>query len=767
MNKTNASAPYSPGVLSLLPLYYIGWADSLLSPSEVRLIQNKIAELPFLNKDDLALLTEWSNPAKPPSKELFRQWVKLIRSAITKLPDGSTTSMANLGIEMARQSAKSDKTLTWSSTKTRIALEELEEAIGGADSDTINSIFSIQQQHDQAPFDVGALTRLLDDDFGEIRDRMRALLSDHEFALALHNNKEAQREHVLYWCKELAKQGLGALAFPEAYGGKNNMGDYAAVFEMLGYHDISLSIKFGVQFGLFGGSIQRLGTKIHHDKYLTDVGTMELPGCFAMTELGHGSNVRGLETTATYNHGDQSIVIHSPSPSAGKDYIGNAARHGRMATVFAQLIVSNESHGVHAILVPIRDKNNQFMPGVRIEDCGYKLGLNGVDNGRIWFDQVTVPKENLLNRFGDIDSNGNYTSPIPNPSRRFFTMLGTLVGGRVCVPRTGLSAAKTGLTIAIKYALERRQFAPAQGQKETLLLDYPTHQRRLMPPLAKAYALDIALTYLTKRYVEQTEEDSREIETLAAGLKSYATWFTTSTLQECREACGGKGYLSENRLAELKADTDIFTTFEGDNTVLMQLVAKGLLSSFKKYLYDEGFRGIAKIISEKVGKTISEKNPIAIRKTDSTHLLDKEFQLAAFNYRERTILISLTQRMQRLLSKTRDPNKAFLRCQTHMMSLANAYVENIVLKQFVLAFDRAEESVKPILKTLCDLYALSTIEEHKGWYLENGYMEGAKTKAVRRMVDKLCKEVRQNASYLVDAFAIPRECLSAPIAIGK
>ncbi len=759
------SSPYSPGVMSLLPLYYVGWADSLLSPSEVKLIQNKIAKLLFLSKADHQLLSEWGNPANPPSKELFKHWVRLLKKAAENMPPHISKSMTNLGLEMARHSIAEDDTLHWSSEKTQNALEELEATLGGASTDTTNQIFQKTDSTKTPVIDTAALTRFLDDDFADARNKMRTLLSDNELKLTLHKNKEAYREHILYWCNALARQGLGALAYPTAYGGKEDMGSYAAVFEMLGYHDLSLTVKFGVQFGLFGGSIQWLGTERHHQKYLAQAGNMQLPGCFAMTEMGHGSNVRALETTATYQHESRSIIVHSPTPCSGKDYIGNAARHGKLATVFAQLIVNNENHGVHAILVPIRDTEGQTMPGVRIEDCGYKLGLNGVDNGRIWFDKVQVPVANLLNRYGDIDETGNYISPISNPSRRFFTMLGTLVGGRVCVPRAGLSAAKSGLSIAIKYALERRQFAPSDDKPETLLLDYPSHQRRLMPRLAKAYALDVALTYLTKRYVKRTEDDIREIETLAAGLKSYATWFTTSTLQECREACGGKGYLAENRLAELKADTDIFTTFEGDNTVLMQLVAKGLLSTFKATFHDEGFKTVAKIISEKVGISISERNPIAIRKTDAAHLKDSKFHLSAFHYRERTILLSLTQRMRAYLRTTRDPNIAFLRCQTHMIELANAFVEHVILKHFVSAIGKAEKNVQPVLKRMCDLYALSTMEQHKGWYLENGYIEGVKSKAIRRMVNKLCSELREDAEYLVEAFAIPKECLAAPIAI--
>src|SRR5690606_15000125 len=124
---------------------------------------------------------------------------------------------------------------------------------------------------------------------------------------------------------------------------------------------------------------------------------------------------------------------------AHKEWLGNAARHGRMATVFAQLVTPAGRHGVHAFLVPIRDERGEPMPGVRIGDTGLKEGLNGVDNGRLWFDQVRIPRTHLLDRFGQVAADGSYTSPIESPARRFFTMIGTLVGGRITIGLSALS----------------------------------------------------------------------------------------------------------------------------------------------------------------------------------------------------------------------------------------------------------------------------------------------------------------------------------------
>ena len=765
---------YSPGVQSLIPLLYAAWSDRILTPAEISFLKQKAARAEFLTEADKEQLMLWADPTRPPSPQLFKYWEIELRRAAARFPEGSQPSLAGLGIAMAEQAARQNQN---SETKDlaplhfKAQLEELEEGLNSINIETYRWLFpdtdtrrQSREETARAGFRVSLMTDYLDGAEAELKNRMRTLMKDPAFQHPAQWNKEAYRRQVLHWVGLLAEQGLGALSFPFRYGGQDDMGAYATVFEMLGYHDLSLTIKFGVQFGLFGGSIHQLGTERHHARYLKDIGKGELLGCFAMTETGHGSNVRGLETTAVYLPETEEFVIHTPSREAGKEYIGNAL-HGRMATVFAQLVVRGENHGVHAVLVPMRDEEGKLLPGIEVEDCGYKMGLNGIDNGRIWFDEVRVPRENLLNRFGDVSPDGVYNSPIENPSRRFFTMLGTLVGGRVCVPRAGLSAAKTGLRIAVGYALRRRQFAPSFHEPEVLLLDYPSHQRRLMPLLAKAYALHFALRYLTERYTNRSPEDIREIETIAAALKAHSTWFTTACLQECREACGGKGYLSENRFDSLKADTDVFTTFEGDNTVLMQLVAKGVLSEFRKEFHEEGNMAVLRYLSGRAATAISELNPIVIRNTSRSHLLDEDFHLSAFRFRERRLLQSLAQRIRGWVKEGASANEAAMKCQTHMIALAKAFAERLVLEQFQKAAGRAEaEPIRQALQRLCRLYALHTIEQHKGWYLENDYLAGAKSKAIRRLVDEYCAVIRQEAEALVEAFAIPPESLRAEVA---
>ncbi|MGA9637406.1 acyl-CoA dehydrogenase, partial [Flavobacterium sp.] len=616
----------------------------------------------------------------------------------------------------------------------------------------------------EASFDVSKITALLDGEQAPIINKVKAIISRPEFKYVTTTDIGVYRQQVYDWCKILADENLGNMAYPKQYGGGENIANYFAIMETLSYHDLSLVIKFGVQFGLWGMSVQSLGTEKHYKKYLKDIGSLKLPGCFAMTETHHGSNVKGLETTATYHHENQTFTIHTPHPKAQKEYIGNAALHGQMATVFAKLIIDDHDYGVNAFIVPLRDANGLVLKGITIGDCGHKMGLNGVDNGTIRFDEVVIPKENMLDRFASVNDKGEFESPIPSDNRRFFTMLGTLVGGRIGIPRSALAAAKSGLTIAIKYSDQRRQFGP-EGGSEVPILNYRMHQRRLLIPLAKTYAVHFALHYLTQRFLTKTEAEMQEIEALAAGLKAYSTWSTTAILQECREACGGKAYLSENRIDALKNDTEIYTTFEGDNTVLMQLVAKNRLSEFRKSFGEMGSFGIINYVYETTLTAISEKNPIAIRKTDEAHLLDPEFHLHAFQHREKTILASATKRIKKLIDGGMEAYDAFNVVQHQMIDVAQAYLERVVLEQFQIAIATIEdENSNAILTQLTQLYALSQIEKNKSWYLEDGYMEPVKTKAIRKMVNQLCWDIRPDAVALVNAFAIPDSCLAAPIA---
>ncbi|MCB0669858.1 MAG: acyl-CoA dehydrogenase family protein [Saprospiraceae bacterium] len=758
---TTAQNLYSPTVKGFIPMIYVAWADGLLSPSEVRIIRERISAMPNLDVSEREILFNWIEPSHWPDESTFRNWMHLMKETGAEIDLNDTQSIVDLGLAMAKRSSVGDALPDLKALED--TLRDLQREFKLPPPAKFRALHAPHIELPEKPsVNEQEMQRFLDGDSYELKDRIKKILSDPLFDRTVIRDKDKYRQKVLEWLKLLAEQGYGALGYPEAYGGEGDIIRYAAVFEVLAHFDLSLAVKFGVQFGLFGGSVQHLGTKIHHDKYLRQIGDAQLLGCFAMTETGHGSNVRDLETLAIYDADTHMIDVHSPDFAAGKEYIGNAM-HATIASVFAQLIVQGENQGVHAILVPLRDAQGNLLPGIRIEDNGYKMGLNGVDNGRIWFDHVKVPRENLLNRFGNITLLGRYESEIPNPSKRFFTMLGTLVAGRICVAKGALSAAKSALTIAIKYGLKRRQFGPDRGE-EMLIMDYPTHQRRLFPPLARAYAANFALQDLVTRYQNRSGTDLRLIETQAAGIKAYTTWYANSTIQECREACGGKGYLWENRFADLRSDADIFATFEGDNTVLMQLVAKGLLSSFRQEFNDAGFMGAIRYLASQVSDSFLSLNPVYKRKTDVDHLLDPSFHLHAFKFRQRKLLYSLGSRMRNMFRKRITPYDVFLRTQTHMIELAEAYVELIILEQFQQkVLDLQDGPEKDIILPVYQLFALDTIEKNKAWYLEQDYLEYVKTKAIRHTIDRLCQQIRPHCDHLVNAFGLSDHLLGAEI----
>jgi acyl-CoA oxidase len=478
-----------------------------------------------------------------------------------------------------------------------------------------------------------------------------------------------------------------------------------------------------------------------------------------MTETGHGSNVRDIETTATWDGTSGEFVVHTPTRSAWKDYIGNAALHGRLAVVFAQLHTDIGQHGVHAFLVPIRDASGNVVPGVTIEDCGLKAGLNGVDNGRLAFDNVRIPRHNLLDRYGSVSDGGAYSSPIPSPARRFFTMLGTLVGGRISIACASLSAAKTGLTIAVRYTHDRRQFGPEAGP-EVPVLDYLAMQRRLLPRLADAVALDFALKSLVRTFATQSDDDVRDVETLAAALKAYASDWNAATLQDCREACGGYGFMFTNRIGVLRDDTDVFTTFEGANLVLYQLVARGCLTEYRDQFGELRMWNVARHIAARAATRVTELNPVVTRRTDTEHLLDPDFHASALRYREDRLTASLARRLRQRLDAGMDSFLALNECQDHAVALGRAFAERFVIERF---HDGVQACPDPdsrlILERLAALYGLTRIEADAAWYLESGYIESAKSRAIRNSVNDLCRQIRPSAVALTAAFGIPDSLL--------
>ncbi|EHI13749.1 acyl-CoA dehydrogenase family protein [Mycolicibacterium thermoresistibile] len=626
------------------------------------------------------------------------------------------------------------------------------------------------------------LRNALDGRWRDVKNEMRERLSDEVFRPHFTPNTVIARTKVNEQLRIMAAAGAAEDGFRKEHGGTGDVGAAITRIEMLAMSDLSLMVKAGVQWGLFGGAIENLGTERHHRKYVRRIIDCDLLGCFAMTETGHGSNVQALETTATYDPATREFVIHSPTPTSRKDYIGGAAQTARMAAVFAQLITHEDGapvqHGVHCLLVPLRDEDGNDLPGVTTSDNDYKGGLPGVDNGRIMFDHVRVPRENLLNRYGDVSEDGTYTSPIESPGRRFFTMLGTLVRGRVTVGGSASAAARVALDIATRYALQRRQFSgPGDDDTEVLIMDYLVHQRRLFPLIAESYALQFAQNELVAKCHDLQSQDDpdpeeqRELEARAAGLKAVGTWHASRAIQESREACGGAGYMGENRLVGLRGDIDVFTTFEGDNTVMLQQVAKGLLTAYADDVRSmspvEWVRFAANTVGTRVLKRTAAQpiiQTILDNRQDSEEegsLFNRGTQLQMFSDREEYMLSSVARRLQGK-SKEMSEFDAYNAVQDHVLHTARAHIDRVILEAFVAGIDACpDEEAAHILGMVCDLYALSVIERDEAWFIKHRFLSTERAKAVTRGINERCRTLRPYAELLVDGFGIPEQLRDA------
>ena len=601
---------------------------------------------------------------------------------------------------------------------------------------------------------------------------------------------EAHRERVLEQIKILAAEAQVLRAFPTRLGGKDDAGGGIAGFEELIAADPSLQIKAGVQWGLFCAAIHHLGTEEQQDRLLPDAMHVRVPGAFAMTEIGHGSDVASIATTATFDKETQEFIINTPFRAAWKDFLGNAAKHGTAAVVFAQLITNGINHGVHAFYVPIREtledgSAGPCLPGISSEDDGLKGGLNGIDNGRLAFDHVRVPRTNLLARYGYVEEDGTYSSSIASPGRRFFTMLGSLVQGRVSLDGAAGVASKMALTAAVTYGNQRRQFTGASDTEETVLMDYGTHQRRLIPLIAETYAghfahdrlLDLFHAVFSEEGMD-TPESREDLETMAAALKPTSTWRALNVIQESREACGGAGFMAENRMTGLRADMDVYVTFEGDNTVLLQLVGKRLLTDYARQFKGVDGVGMARFLVERAADTVLYKTPLnravqsivdsGSKRRSAGQLQTEETQRELLTDRVETMVEKLAAALRpaRKLAQA-EAAALFNAHQVELIATAKAHADLLQWEAFTKALaEITDPGTKGVLTWVRDLFGLHTIEKNLAWYLINGRLSAQRAQTVTSYIDRLLVRLRPHAQSLVDAFGFDDKLLRATVSTG-
>ncbi|CAI2386913.1 unnamed protein product [Moneuplotes crassus] len=367
----------------------------------------------------------------------------------------------------------------------------------------------------------------------------------------------------------------------------DNLDEFTRCLMGTGCINASTSTKYSVHYFLYTKSLKNLGTE-RHKEYLYRAANLTDLGAFGMTELGHGSNVQSVETTAHYDHDTRSFILNSPTDTSIKFWLGNLAKTCSMLVTFAQLFLNGECKGVHVFLVPVRDKEtHESFEGCLIGDCGDKLGLQGVDNGWIKFADYRIHKDMLLNKFCDINEEGEYVSAIPKDNKRFAYHMAALSGGRVLAASNGADISLISTITALRFAACRRQFSREKGKEETHILDYPLHQSRIMPLFAKSFTEMVSIqgiwddySKMSDQLLDPSNKAGEYFHLVSSALKAVVTWNSYETWKESRLSCGGFGFSFLNHFSELGNTADVNQTWEGENFVLIQQSCKILLKNF-------------------------------------------------------------------------------------------------------------------------------------------------------------------------------------------
>ncbi|XP_054979308.1 acyl-coenzyme A oxidase-like protein [Sorex araneus] len=612
-----------------------------------------------------------------------------------------------------------------------------------------------------------SLHRYLDGEYWTLKNELRRLLGGcplfrHRYDLSLDEMRALTFQRTTF---TMGLPLLKRAVQEQVEKTKNFVSRSLVIGEVISTADMATGVKCGIIYWLFGGAIRNLGSQAHVTKWLQPLQEQKYTGMFAMTERGHGSNVRGIQTKATFDLSAQEFIIDTPCENAQKMYIGNAM-YGNYAAVFAQLIIRGKSQGPHCFIVPVRDENGNLYPGVTAIDMLHKEGLHGVDNGILIFDKVRIPRENLLDKFGSVAPDGQYHSPIKNTSVRFNAMLAALTPTRLAVTFQAMGSMKLGLTIAIRYSHSRRQFGP-KAKEEVKIIKHQTQTLRLMPHLATVIALNFASRYagaLLDQDISQGKEliNSRPLQALVAGLKAYSTWENISCLQDCRECTGGMGYMMENRISGLKCDTDVFATFEGDNVVMLQAVARELLAQKTKEYEERPLFSLLQSWAGSMGNML--RTSFLAFNVDTVGNLT--FLLKAVNFRETVLQRGLMARIYyKVTTQKEDFFSAWNSCLHHVVALSLAHIHRVTLEQFSLAVRCCpDQEDQALLMKFCLLYGTKLVFQERAWYLEHKYLTPSDSVKIRSQLLDLCDAVKDDALRVTSAFNIPRISLHAPIA---
>ncbi|XP_059440970.1 peroxisomal acyl-coenzyme A oxidase 1-like [Corylus avellana] len=507
-----------------------------------------------------------------------------------------------------------------------------------------------------------------------------------------------------------------------------------------------------LHWGMFIPAIKGQGTEEQLQKWLPLAYKMQIIGCYAQTELGHGSNVQGLETTATFDPQTDEFIIHSPTLTSSKWWPGGLGKVSTHAVIYARLIIDGQDYGVNGFIVQLRSLDDHLpLPGITVGDIGMKFGsgaYNTMDNGVLRFDHVRIPRDQMLMRVSQVTREGKFVQS--NVPRQL--VYGTMVYVRQTIVADASCALSRAVCIATRYSAVRRQFGSQNGGVETQVIDYKTQQSRLFPLLASAYAFRFVGEWLKWLYTDVTQRlQANDFTTLpeahacTAGLKSLTTSATADGIEECRKLCGGHGYLCSSGLPELFAVYVPACTYEGDNIVLLLQVARFLMKTVSQL--GSGKKPVGTTAYMVRVEQLMQCRCAVQRAED---WLKPSVILEAFEARSARMSVACAQN----LANFANPEEGFLELSADLTEAAVAHCQLIVVSKFIekLKQDIPGKGVKEQLEILCNIYALFLLHKHLGDFLKTGCISPKQASLANDQLRSLYSQVRPNVITLVDAF---------------
>ncbi|KAI7834896.1 acyl-CoA dehydrogenase/oxidase C-terminal [Kickxella alabastrina] len=537
--------------------------------------------------------------------------------------------------------------------------------------------------------------------------------------------------------------------------------------------------RFGVHFGLFFGALQGQATPSQLG-YWMEKGALSMQGitgCFGMTELGHGSNVAGLETTATFDEATDEFVVHSPTLTATKWWIGGAAHTATHCSVYAQLIVKGKNYGTKTFVVQLRDtKTFQLMPGVNIGDLGKKMGRDQIDNGWIRFTHVRIPRSHMLMKHTKVTHSGDVIEPALAQ-----LAYGALIQGRVSMVSDSANVAKRALTIATRYASVRRQFSSgAPGSVETKLIDYPIHQHRLLPLMAQTFAMIFTAREVSANYeklmgvlsdlgnqskgaaADEAIKELKETHATSAGLKAFCTWMCLNIIDQCRQSLGGHGYSAYTGLAQAYSDFAVHCTWEGDNTILTLQCGRYLVATAL-----DARKGMPLPANLSYLKAAISKDGSLSAKTCKGNSAEQVSSLdtlkAAWSSVAANAILNAVRDFEAGLAKGLSKDNAYEFSSASRLHAARMHTYTYLLHRFVAQVDQSPAPLRPILTLLAQLFGAHSAVQHSGEFLQSGFYSGAQIETLKGFVNFACTEIRKDAVPLTDAFGYTDYVVNSPL----